>query len=223
MKKIFIVVSLCALMAATGCQAVMDNNSPIARENHEIVNFRNRSEGFNVINPDKDYHEFQRFGFVRHKKETALPRGGTHPHIALYDPELLADAISKLALKLPNVHDVATLVTDRHVLVAYETNSDNRFETADQVKKTAMSAVPRFFNVYVSDKPQMINSIERFGSLSTRTEGVDDVLENTINEMLESPQGRRISASENENGENDQNMNRFRENHHYHDQKRRQN
>lgn len=206
MIKLFVTLSICLVIASTGCQTLMQNDSPIARENHDIINMKNRSEGFNVINPDKNYHQIQRFGFVRHQRETALPRGGSNPNIAAYDPELLADAISKLAILVPDVHDVATLVTDKQVLVAYKTNSDNNFETADQVKRTAMSVVPRFFHVYVSDDPKMLTSIERFGSLSSTTKGVQEVLEHTIEEMLLSPQGRRISASENENGETDRNI-----------------
>lgn len=206
MIKLFVTLSICLVIASTGCQTLMQNDSPITRENHDIINMKNRSEGFNVINPDKNYHQIQRFGFVRHQRETALPQGGSNPNIAAYDPELLADAISKLAILVPDVQDVATLVTDKQVLVAYKTNSDNNFETADQVKRTAMSVVPRFFHVYVSDDPKMLTSIERFGSLSSTTKGVQDVLEHTIEEMLLSPQGRRISASENENGETDPNM-----------------
>jgi hypothetical protein len=206
MIKLFVTLSICLVIASTGCQTLMQNESPIARENHDIINMKNRSEGFNVINPDKNYHQIQRFGFVRHQRETALPQGGSNPNIAAYDPELLADAISKLAILVPDVHDVATLVTDKQVLVAYKTNSDDNFETADQVKRTAMSVVPRFFHVYVSDDPKMLTSIERFGSLSSTTKGVQDVLKHTIEEMLLSPQGRRISASENENGETDTNI-----------------
>jgi len=206
MIKLFVTLSICLVITSTGCQTLMQNDSPIARENHDIINMKNRSEGFNVINPDKNYHQIQRFGFVRHQRETALPQGGSNPNIAAYNPELLADAISKLAILVPDVHDVATLVTDKQVLVAYKTNSDNNFETADQVKRTAMSVVPRFFHVYVSDDPKMLTSIERFGSLSSTTKGVQDVLEHTIEEMLLSPQGRRISASENENGETDLNI-----------------
>lgn len=223
MKKLLFVFVVCTIMAATGCQALMGNDAPIATDNQELYNSRNRSEGFNVINPDKDYRQIQRFGFVRHQRETALPRGGTNPNIAVYDPDLLADAISKLAVLIPDVHDVATLVTDRHVLIAYETTSENRFETADQVKRTAISCVPRFFHVYVSDDPGHIRSIERFGSLSSRTENVHDVLEQTIEDMLQSPQGRRISASENENGEYDMNIRGYMDTHNHHDNMRKNN
>lgn len=206
MRKKFVIFSICLVFVSTsGCQTLIGNEAPIAKENQEIINSRNRSEGFTVINPDKNYHGIQQFGFVRHQRETALPRGGSNPNIAAYDPELLADAISKLSILIPDVDDVATLVTDRQVLVAYQTTSKNRFQTADQVKKTAMTVVPRFFHVYVSDEPGMISSIERFGNLTTTTEGVHDVLEHTIAEMLLSPQGRRMNASENENGEVDEN------------------
>lgn len=207
MIKKFVALSICLVIVSTGCQTLVRNEAPIARDNHEIINMRNRSEGLNIINPDKNHQEIQQFGFVRHQRETALPRGGSNPNIAAYDPELLADAISKLSILVPDVDDVATLVTDKQVLVAYQTTSENRFQTADQIKKTAMSVVPRFFHVYVSDEPRMISSIERFGSLSSTTKGVQDVLEHTIEEMLLSPQGRRINASENANGEFDENIN----------------
>lgn len=220
MRNLSFALTICLLMAATGCQTLMQNDSPIAQDNIEILNSKNRSD-FHVINPDKDYHEVQHFGFVRHQRETALPRGGVNPEIAAYDPDLLADAISKLAVLTPDVQDVATLVTDREVLIAYETTSENRFETADQVKRAAMSCVPRFFHVYVSDNPQMIHSIERFGNLSSRTENVHDVLEHTITEMLKSPQGKRISTSENENGELDNNINGYMDKHNFNEQTRR--
>lgn len=222
MKKLVLAITLCFVTVATGCQALMENDSPIAKDNQELFNSKNRSE-FTVINPDKDYHQIQRFGYVRHQPETALPRGGRNPQIAVYDPELLADAISKLAVLIPDVNDVATLVTDQNVLIAYETTSEDRFMTADQVKQTAMSCVPRFFHVYVSDQPEMIKNIERFGSLTSRTENVQEVLEHTIEEMLQSPQGRRMSASENENGENDVNMRGYSDMYNRYDQIKRNN
>jgi hypothetical protein len=204
MKNLLLVMTIC-LIFITGCQTLMQNESPIAQDNVEILNSKNRSD-FNVINPDKDYREIQRFGYVRHQRETALPRGGTNPIIAVYDPELLADAISKLAVLIPDVEDVATLVTDQHILIAYETTSEDRDLTADQVRQTAVSCVPSFFDIYVSDKPEMISTIERFGNLSSRTENVHGVLEHTIEEMRQSPQGRGISASE--SSYYGQNMNR---------------
>lgn len=220
MKRLIVTLSIFISMAATGCQGLTGNDSPIARENQEIIHQKNKSSaGLNVINPDKSYDELQSFGFVRHQKETALPHGETKPSIALYDPELLADAISKLSILIPGVHDVATLVTDRHVLVAYSANSENRNETADQVKRTAMSCVPRFFHVYVSDNPDMMEGIERFKNHSSRSDHVYDVLEHTIEEMLKSPQGTRISASENENGEYD-GIDKFNDKHNYNEQKR---
>lgn len=207
MRKKFVILSICLVIVSTGCQTLIGNEAPITKENHQIINMKNRNEGFNVINPDKDNHRIQQFGFVRHQRETALPQGGSNPNIAGYDPELLADTISKLSILIPDVDDVATLITDKQVLIAYQTTSENRFQTADQVKKTAMNVVPRFFHVYVSDDPKMISSIARFGSLTSTSEGVHDVLEHTIEEMLLSPQGRRINASENENGVIDENIN----------------
>ena len=66
--------------------------------------------------------------------------------------EQVANIISQFSTDIPNVNDVATLVTDQEVLIAYKTDSKNRNLTADQVKKTAMSVVPRYYHVYVTDK-----------------------------------------------------------------------
>ncbi|RXJ01814.1 sporulation protein [Anaerobacillus alkaliphilus] len=218
MKKLLLAMAVSIVLVATGCQAMMENSSPIAQDNQELFSSKNRSGDTTVINPDRNYHDVQRFGYVRHQRETALPRGGVNPHVAVYDPELLADAISKLAVLIPDVNEVATLVTASEVLIAYDTTTTDRFQTADQVKRTAISCVPRYFHVYVSDNPEMMDTIGRYRSLTTRSENVNEVLEQTIHEMLQSPQGRRVDASENENGEYDINMNSYMDKKNHNDQ-----
>lgn len=93
------------------------------------------------------------------------------------------------------------------MFVVYKTDSTNRFETADQVKKTAISVVPRYYHVYVSDNPRMFQDIERFGRLDANSRNIDQILQQTIKEMLKSPQGRKVSSGENENGVQREEMN----------------
>lgn len=64
-----------------------------------------------------------------------------------------------------------TLVTDEEVLVVYDTNAKDRTETADQVKRTAMSVVPRYYHVYVSDDYQTLaQDVENFATVKSGKE-----------------------------------------------------
>ncbi len=53
----------------------------------------------------------------------------------------------------------------------------------------------------------MFQDIERFGRLDANSQNVDQVLQQTIKEMLKSPQGRKVSSGENENGVQREEMN----------------
>jgi Sporulation lipoprotein YhcN/YlaJ (Spore_YhcN_YlaJ) len=69
------------------------------------------------------------------------------------------------------------------------------------VKKTALSAVPRYYHVYVSDRENMIQQIEAYSPLDSTSRDIDQILNKTIKEMLKSPQGRALNKGENANGE----------------------
>jgi hypothetical protein len=209
MNKKLLLVGVSALSILTACQyeAFSDQDQEFYKEKtgnkavyisdeNELYNNRNVRNGGN---DDKGTD----FGYVRHQKS---PVPGDQDEYYLnempaLDKEQVADMISKMAILLPNVNDVGTLVTDEEVLVAYETDSENRFETADQVKKTAIAVVPRYFHVYVSDDPMMIDEIQKYGQLDANSRDIDQILNATIKDMLTAPQGRKISDGENANGE----------------------
>ncbi|QOR69014.1 YhcN/YlaJ family sporulation lipoprotein [Cytobacillus suaedae] len=187
------------MAALTGC--MNPNEAEVYEESGYTINRQDRNEIYNddglINNGDKQSN----FGYVRHQKSPVPGEVGITNNLPTLNREVMADLISKISITLPNVNEAATLVTDEEVLVVYETNSENRFETADQVKKSALSVVPRWYHVYVSDNPVLIRDIERFGLLDTNVRDVDQILDATIARMLESPQGRKISTGENENGE----------------------
>ncbi|GAE33265.1 YhcN/YlaJ family sporulation lipoprotein [Halalkalibacter akibai] len=88
------------------------------------------------------------------------------------------------------VSEAGTLVTDKYVLVAYDAQADNREFVADQVKRSALSIVPRYYEVYITDDPEHFDEIERFQNLTSEAPNMDGSLEQTIEEMtLLSPQG----------------------------------
>ena len=142
------------------------------------------------------------FGYVRHTRNTNNMNSLKKPeNIAYLDRDQLADMISSMAIVLPYVNDVAALVTDEEVLIGYKSTTKDRDATADQVKKTALSVIPRYYHVYVSDEQGMISEVERYQNGTTVSGELDKSIEQTIAKMKKAPQGKKISDGENENGE----------------------
>ncbi|MGE6378644.1 YhcN/YlaJ family sporulation lipoprotein [Peribacillus muralis] len=199
MKKTIMTLGLSSIIALTGCSDKHEQG--LGAKNHA-------GNPTNVNNPTQYYDEDYRnhdnksddFGFTRTNKTTTNRRNVSNKTASI-DREQLSDVISKLSVQLPNVNDVSTLVTDEEVLVVYDTDTKDRMETADQVKRTAMSVVPRYYHVYVSDDPALAQNVENFATLKSGSRGIDYTIEQTIKSMLKSPQGYKMSDVENENGE----------------------
>jgi len=194
MKKIAFTASLIGMIIITGCQNTASENE-LFEDGGNTVNVKNE----NGIENRKDNHSSD-FGYVRHVKSN-LAEDEDYNKVPGIDHEKVANAISSLIVQLPNIQDVATLVTDEEVLIAYQTDSKNRNDTADQVKKTAISVVPRYYHVYLSDNPEMIKQIEGYSGLDPNNRDIDQIINKTIKEMLKSPQGRKLNKGENANGE----------------------
>lgn len=201
MKKTIITIGLSSIIALTGC-ADKDKDQGLGAKN-------NAGNPTNVNNPTQYYDEDYRnndnksddFGFTRTNSATIDGRNISNKAASI-DREQLSDVISKLSVQIPNVNDAVALVTDEEVLVVYDTNAKDRTETADQVKRTAMSVVPRYYHVYVSDDYQTLaQDVENFATVKSGSRGIDYTIEQTIKRMLKSPQGYKMSDGENENGE----------------------
>ncbi|NRD76407.1 YhcN/YlaJ family sporulation lipoprotein [Bacillus sp. BRMEA1] len=200
MKKLVIVIGLCTIMALTGC----------AQDTGKNDMYR---ESDNTINVNKKRYELYReggsqgvrdvttgYGFVRHQKSPVMNDNTANQSFTALDREQVAHVISKQSVNIPNVHDVSTLVTDQDVLVAYDTDSKDRNLTADQVKKTAMSVVPRFYHVYVTDNKHLRRDVENLASLHSTSRNARNAVNHVINQMKKSPQGSTMNDLEDENG-----------------------
>ncbi|MBT2758289.1 YhcN/YlaJ family sporulation lipoprotein [Mesobacillus foraminis] len=196
MQKGFAILGICGFVLA-GCAGNMAGENE-GRSNQLHVN-NHEPELYNSEAGNDD----KRFGYVRHKRAGVFGAEQQEQRNYTINREQVADMISKLSAQVPNVDDVSTLVTDEEVLVIYRTDSDNRDETADQVKKTAISVVPRWFHVYVSDNTQLRQNVENFSTLNTQSRDIDTLVDDVIDEMRKSPQGRYTSEDENENGESE--------------------
>ncbi|MHC0038989.1 YhcN/YlaJ family sporulation lipoprotein [Pseudoneobacillus sp. C159] len=202
MNKKFIALGFCGVIALTGCNANQMAQRDIYEESGHTINVNTkRSDLYNANNKNMS----KDFGYVRHQKNPMVNGRNSDHHVAI-DREKLADHISKVSTDLPNVHDVATLVTDEEVLIAYATDSKDRNLTADQVKRTALSFVPRYYHVYVSDNPNLIKNVESYANLSSNSRNADQLVDRLILKMLNSPQGYTVSNNENENGVSNEEM-----------------
>jgi len=127
------------------------------------------------------------FGYVRYKR-TGVMTAEDQPKFEI-DREQLADMISKLSAQVPNVDDVSTLVTDEEVLVVYATDTEDRHDTANQVKKMAMSVVPGWYHIYVTDDTGLRQNIENFATLNTNSREIHDLIDGVVKQMKSTPQG----------------------------------
>ncbi|TCL47346.1 sporulation lipoprotein YhcN/YlaJ [Thermolongibacillus altinsuensis] len=202
MRKTWMVIGLSFAALLSGCAYGMNESKSLYERNGTTINVRDRNDLYNTqgVRNGTD-SRLTNFGYVRHQGSPIPGNRTQYGTMPTLNRENVADLISKLCTQLPNVHDVGTLVTDEEVLIVYKTDSTNRFETADQVKKTAISVVPRYYHVYVSDNPRMFQEIERYGRLDSNSRNIDQIIDPTIKEMLKSPQGRKLNKGENENGE----------------------
>jgi hypothetical protein len=211
MKSItFKAVGLASLILFAGCQADMNEEEALYHENgNGLVSVGEYNEDYNPIHiSDMEDSDLTRFGYVRLQKSPISNEEDSDSILPyVFDREKAAFGISKMATMLPNVHDAATLITDEEVLIAYETDSNDRFETADQVKLSALSLIPGWYHVYVSDKEGMIKQVERFSQLNAATRNIDSYLQKTIEEMLQSPQGRDLDDDRDANNRSMYEMN----------------
>jgi ribosomal protein S17E len=193
-------MGLCTLTALTGCSKDMAGRD-VYEESGNTINVNNKrhdlyNEGASrgVRNVSNNY------GFVRHQKSPLMNDNTANNHYTALDREQVANVISKNSTNIPHVNDVATLVTDQEVLIAYQTDSKDRNLTADQVKKTAMSIVPRYYHVYVTDNKVLIRDVENLANLDSTSKNARNLVSGLITQMKKSPQGLRMNASEDENG-----------------------
>ncbi|ARK31935.1 YhcN/YlaJ family sporulation lipoprotein [Halalkalibacter krulwichiae] len=185
-KKSLLVAGLCGLMLSTGCQMPEQGQSLQRTANYDS---HQPNAGHYPINRATQTENYTHFGYQRYDREH-VNNNGRQDVIPVVDRSLLADAVTRMVLTNDVVSEAGTLVTDKYVLVAYDAQADNREFVADQVKRSALSIVPRYYEVYITDDTDHFDEIERFQNLSSEADGMTGALEQTIEEMKgNTPQG----------------------------------
>ncbi|QCJ43965.1 sporulation protein [Bacillus sp. S3] len=200
MKKFIIIAGLCTMTALTGCSKDTASND-IYEESGNTINVNNkRHELYNEEAGRGIRNVSDNYGFVRHQKSPVANDNMGNNHYTALDREQVANIISKQSTSIPNVNDVATLVTDQEVLIAYDTNSKDRNLTADQVKRSALSVVPRYYHVYVTDNKVLMRDVENLANTDSNSRNARNVVNGLIKQMKKSPQGHAVNSNEDANG-----------------------
>lgn len=126
------------------------------------------------------------FGYSR-KQKNSITTGDHTDQIAYINRNTLADIITDLEIRLRDVTDAATFVTDDEVFVVYRANTTDPKLVADQVQKTALSVVPRYYHVYVSTNTKLMTQIEGLKSGTLNDKESAQTINMLINEMKNNP------------------------------------
>jgi ribosomal protein S17E len=200
LKKVIMIVGLCSLAVLPGCSKDIAGKD-VYEESGNTINVNNkRHDLYNEGASNSMRNVSNNYGFVRHQKSPLMNDNTANNNDTALNREQVANIISKYSSNIPNVNDVATLVTDQEVLIAYDTDSKDRSLTADQVKKTALSVVPRYYHVYVTDNKVLMRDVENLANTDSTSRNARSLINGLITQMKKSPQGNRASANEDENG-----------------------
>ncbi|UJL45190.1 YhcN/YlaJ family sporulation lipoprotein [Virgibacillus sp. NKC19-16] len=180
-SKFFISVVFIVLFALAGCGDT--NNAGDDPNEAEPLNPTREQQP--PVNEELD----EKIGYVRYTKDQVDNDRERNRNITL-DRNEMANTITRVILRNDGFEEVATLVTDEEVLIAYEKDEDiDENNAADIAKKTAMSIMPGFFEVYVSDNEVLIEDIESLSNSTTENRNYDNTIDRIIEEMEKSPQG----------------------------------
>ncbi|AVQ99737.1 sporulation lipoprotein YhcN/YlaJ [Oceanobacillus picturae] len=137
-----------------------------------------------------------RLGYVHYTKDQ-VNNDDEMEHGVSIDRTQVANVITRIALRGEGLEQVATLVTDEEVLIAYEKSDDvDEKEAANIARKTAQSVIPQYYEIYVSDNESLINDIQSLHNSSTTDGSYENTIDQIIKEMEKSPQGKEDNLKE---------------------------
>lgn len=189
-------LSAVMMMGCANNQAGDETNQAAGIYNEDVNHLHVNNHEPDFYNPEIAKNE-KGFGYVRHKRAD-VAGAAEQPHYTI-NREQLANTISRLSTQVNGVDDVSTLVTDEEVLIVYENNSENRADTAMQVKRMAESVVPGWFHIFVSDNTNLRQNIKNFATLNTHSRDIDELIDGVIRQMRTSPQGNETMNTKSEN------------------------
>jgi hypothetical protein len=81
----------------------------------------------------------------------------------------LAQAVGNVASSVPGVNSSSVLVTDKEIFVGVNNQAKDKKAANAKVRMNALSVSPRWFRVYVTDNPSMIQEMNRVATHAAST------------------------------------------------------
>lgn len=166
MKKVWL-TAVAAVSLLTACQVrdnaeVGEGKDALQQEEGGRVLLSNKGNDNTIYQHGSDREHMQyattNMGYSRRQKNDETNQKGNQ--VAYINRETLANIISDLEIKLPDVRDAASMVTDDEVFVVYRAHTTDPKLVQDQVRKTALSVVPRYYHVYTSTDQKLMTQME---------------------------------------------------------------
>ncbi|WP_100405321.1 YhcN/YlaJ family sporulation lipoprotein [Bacillus solitudinis] len=186
MHKTWIIAGLASTLFVTGCQ-LNAGEQPTNLQKTANHQEQMATRSYYQIAQEDELAEYNHYGFSRFQKQQV--QATNNKEYPVIDRSQLADGITRLVLTNPTVEEAATLITDEYVLVAYQSDDDNRALVADQVKRTAVSITPGYYHVFITDEYRLFDELERFEDVTPTSPAYERTIEQMIQEMTQSPQG----------------------------------
>ncbi|ALX47182.1 YhcN/YlaJ family sporulation lipoprotein [Lentibacillus amyloliquefaciens] len=180
----FLLLTAIILAGCGGTDNAADDERNQAEERNQIVEELDPEQETTPSNPSGD----DKLGYVRYTKEQ-IENETEEQHNVTIDRTNLANMITRIILRNDGFNEAATLVTDDKALIAYDLDELDAARAADMAKKTAVSILPGYFDVYVSDNETLIHDIQSLHNSSVQDNDYDNTINQIIKEMKKSPQG----------------------------------
>lgn len=181
MRRLIYIAGLISCLILAGCQSdrlKTDEDKVV----EELDPTRNKQE---TTDPELDY----RLGFVNYTEDQFKDESISDHNISI-DRNELADSIARIILSQQGFTEIATLVTDKEVLIAYDTeNTLDADEAAKIARESAQSILPPFFDVHVTNNTSLIPDIKSLHNSTTKNKNYNPIIKHIISEMKKSPQG----------------------------------
>ncbi|MGY4689068.1 YhcN/YlaJ family sporulation lipoprotein [Salibacterium sp. K-3] len=126
-----------------------------------------------------NYYGFKRSGSTDADQEDDL---SMHD---LINRQRLAEGLSTLLVRSPDVNKAGVLITNEYALAAFEAGTEEQERAAKHVKMMLEAAVPYFYVTVVTDNPAMIDDLQAYKGMDARAGEGRQALRSTIDTMLD--------------------------------------
>jgi len=171
------ILSLLTLSLFVGCYST--NKAEMEHEKGSRVLVSNKNDMYHTENTNT---KLTRVGYSSKQKHEV-----SNKQVGAINREKVAEMITSMTVNLPDVTNAATLVTDDEVFVVYKAKTNDPALVTDQVYKTALSIVPRYYKAYVSTDQKLITQIQGLQSGTLNNKEYEQSLDMLKREMGKNP------------------------------------